>query len=74
VVEGRRAETTRQRWADVHALREKGIGMTAISHALNLDPKTVRRYARAGTAAELLTDIPRRDSQLDTRTPYLAHR
>lgn len=50
VVDGRRAKLTRQRWAEVHALWDKGVGTTAISRALNLDDKTVRRYARAATA------------------------
>ncbi|MBF6303142.1 transposase, partial [Nocardia amamiensis] len=60
VVDGRRAELTRQRWAEVHALWDKGIGHTAICRALNLDDKTVRRYARACSADELLTQSPKR--------------
>ncbi|MEV6254176.1 ISL3 family transposase [Nocardia sp. NPDC051911] len=74
VVDGRRAEFTRQRWVEVHALWDKGIGHTAICRALNLDDKTVRRYARAGSADELLTQSPKRGSALDPHTAYLAER
>lgn len=73
-VEGARAELTRQRWAEVHTLWDKGIGHTAICRALNLDDKTVRRYARAGSAEELLTQALRRGSALDEHTAYLAER
>jgi len=55
VTTGRRAELTRQRHAEVHALYGRGVGTTAISKTLNLDGKTVRRYALAATAEELLT-------------------
>lgn len=74
MVEGRRAELTRQRWVEVHALWDKGVGTTAISRALNLDHKTVLRYARAATAEDLLTVMPRRGSDLDAHTAYLAQR
>ncbi|WP_298798378.1 hypothetical protein [Pseudonocardia sp. 73-21] len=74
VVAGRRAELTRLRWAEVRVLSDKGIGTTAISRALNLDTKTVRRYARAATAEELITTMPRRGSDLDGHTAYLATR
>ena len=73
-VEGRRAELTRQRWAEVHALCDTGVGTTAISRALNLDHKTVLRYARAATADDLLTAMPRRGSELDAHTAHLAQR
>jgi transposase len=71
-VKGRRAEATRQRWAEVHALADKGVGTTAISRALNLDDKIVLRYVRAATAEDLLTVLPRRGSELDAHLPYLA--
>ncbi|MFE3175172.1 ISL3 family transposase [Amycolatopsis sp. NPDC059235] len=74
VGEGRRAELTRQRYAEVHALHKRGVGITAICKALNLDGKTVRRYANAATAEELLTDVARRDRELDVHTDFLARR
>jgi transposase len=58
--EGRRAQVTRQRHAEIHALHVTGIGITAIGRTLNLDDKTVRRYLRAATPDELLTEtVPR---------------
>jgi hypothetical protein len=49
-------------------------GTTAISRALNLDGKTVRRYLRAATAEELLTETVRRERELDDHAAYLAGR
>lgn len=74
VVEGPRAQLTRQRWTEVHALWDKGIGTTAIGRALNLDHKTVLRYARAAKADDLLTAMPRRGGELDAHAAYLAQR
>ena len=74
VIEGPRAQLTRQRWAQVHALWDKGVGTTAIGTALNLDHKTVLRYARAATAYDLFTAMPRRGSELHAPTAYLAQR
>jgi len=74
VASGSRAELTRLRHAEVHALHGRGVGTTAISTALKLDAKTVRRYTRAVTADELLTDVPKRGSCLDPYTDYLAQR
>jgi transposase len=71
---GRRAELTRQRHAEVHALHNRGVGTTAICKALNLDGKTVRRYALAATPDELLTQAAKRGSELDEYTGYLARR
>ncbi|MFC4118200.1 transposase [Nonomuraea zeae] len=42
---GVRATQRRQRYAAVHALFDKGMGISAIAEALRLDRKTVRRYA-----------------------------
>jgi transposase len=72
--QGRRAEVTRQRHAEIHALHTTGIGTTAISRALNLDGKTVRRYLRAATADELLTETVGRPKDLDEHAAYLAGR
>ncbi|MDG6107282.1 hypothetical protein Daura_31060 [Dactylosporangium aurantiacum] len=65
---GGRAELTRQRHAEIHALLAEGIGTTAICHALDLDGKTVRRYKLAATADELLTE-PIRRTRNSTSTP-----
>jgi transposase len=71
---GRRAEVTRQRHTEIHALHTTGVGTTAISRALNLDGKTVRRYLRAATVDELLTETVPRPKGLDEHTAYLVSR
>jgi hypothetical protein len=50
------------------------VSIYGIGKQLRLQRNTVRRYARAGTAEELLTQNPRRGSQLDLFTDYLAAR
>ncbi len=41
---------------------------------MNLDPKTVRRYIRARTPDDLLTEALPRERELDEHTDYLAKR
>ncbi|MGC4854407.1 transposase [Micromonospora sp. DT4] len=72
--QGHRAEVTRQRHAEIHTLHATGVGTTAISRALNLDGKTVRRYLRAATADELLTETAPRTRDLDKHAAYIAER
>ncbi|WP_329409237.1 transposase [Nocardia vinacea] len=55
---GLRAETTRQRHDEIHALLAQGMGIAAIGRTLHLTRKTVRRYARAAAAEHLLTGPP----------------
>jgi hypothetical protein len=43
---GTQAAAVRERYADVHALWDKGVGVGRIADRLGLDRKTVRRYAR----------------------------
>jgi transposase len=73
-VPGRRAEVTHQRHGEVHALIEQGMSLNAISRQLRLQRNTVRRYARAATAEEMLTQNPKRGSQLDPYLSYLSMR
>jgi transposase len=73
-IAGRRAEVTLLRHGEVHALLEQGLGLRTIGSQLGLQRNTVRRYARAATAEELLTQNPRRGSQLDPFIDYLATR
>lgn len=72
--EGRRAANTRRRHAEVHELLARGVRLKSISRALNMDVKTVRRYARATTPDELLTPNPTRGTQLDEHIAFLAQR
>ncbi|MFE3730472.1 ISL3 family transposase, partial [Nocardia sp. NPDC059154] len=68
--EGRLTTRTRERYAAVRARIERGDGISAISRELRLDRKTVRRFARADTADQLLGAERVRDSLLD---PFRAH-
>lgn len=47
--EGKLAETTLQRWQQIHALLEAGVGLLDCSRRLGLAMNTVKRYARATT-------------------------
>jgi Transposase len=48
------AARTRARHAEVHAALARGLTITQISRTLRLERKTVRRYATAATADELI--------------------
>jgi len=48
------AARTRARHAEIHAALARGLTITEISRTLRLDPKTVRRYATAATADQLI--------------------
>jgi len=45
--EGKRAETTLERWQQVHDLRSKGTGLLECARRLGLPVNTVKRYDRA---------------------------
>jgi transposase len=70
----RLAARTRDRYAAIHALLAAGRSVSAISQTLGLDRKTVRRFARAGSVAELLTTHPSRGSVLDDYAEHLDQR
>jgi transposase len=69
------AARTRARHAEVHQAVRRGLTITAIGRDLRLDRKTVRRYASAASAEELIGDERRsRDTILDAHLPYLHKR
>jgi len=68
------ATRTRERFAAIHDLLATGTAVSAISLTLGLDPKTVRRFARAASAEELLTTHSTRASILDDYTEHLQRR
>jgi transposase len=68
--EGKLAETTLQRWQQVHTLLEAGVGLLDCSRRLGLALNTVKRYARAATP-ERIQRVPKyRACMVD---PYRDH-
>ncbi|CAM4309016.1 transposase [Nocardiopsis rhodophaea] len=64
---GRRAVKRRQGHAAVHALLDKGVGISAIAEARRLDRKTVRRYAKAARPQDMATEPARRGTGTSPR-------
>lgn len=71
---GRLRARNEQRHAEIHELMAQGLTVTAMSRRLRLDRKTIRRFASAKSASDLLGPRGRRDSALDPYLPYLAKR
>jgi hypothetical protein len=68
--EGKLAETTLQRWQQIHALLNAGVGLLDCSRRLGLAMNTVKRYARAATP-ERIQRVPKyRACMVD---PYRDH-
>lgn len=73
--EGRRTSNARTRHAAVHELLAKGMALKAISRALQLNVKTVRKYARAQAPEQLVSpNPPTGRSVLAAFKPYLHSR
>jgi transposase len=72
--ERRLVTRTRERYAEIRARLDAGESLSAISRATRLDRKTVQRFARAGSAEELLGKATSRESKLDQFKPYLHQR
>ena len=72
--ERRLVTRTREGHAEIHRRLDVGESLSAISRATGLDRKTVQRFARAGSAEELLVKATSRESKLDQFTPYLHQR
>ena len=67
---GKRAETTLERWRQVHDLLGKGVGLLDCSRRLNLALNTVKRYARADRPERLQRAPQYRPTLVD---PYRDH-
>jgi transposase len=63
-----------QRHAEIHELMAQGLTVSAIVRRVRLDRKTVRRFATAELATDLLGPHGRRATALDPYLPYLAKR
>lgn len=72
--EGRLVTRTRERHAAIHELLAVGESLHAISRSLSLSRPTVRRFARAASADELLDGATGKESKLDPFRPYLHQR
>jgi hypothetical protein len=72
--ERRLVTRTRERYAEIRRRLDAGGSLSGISRATGLDRKTVQRFARAGSAGELLGKATSRESKLDKFTPYLRQR
>ncbi|WP_425588713.1 ISL3 family transposase [Streptomyces sanyensis] len=68
--EGRQAATTRERWQQVHALRERGVGLLECARRLNLALNTVKRYDRVAEPERLIRAPKYRPTLVD---PYRDH-
>jgi len=72
--EGKRAETTRERWQQIRDLRDKGAGLLECSRRLGLSLNTVKRYARA-TEPGRLQRVPKyKPTLVDPYRDYLRKR
>ncbi|MFG2919765.1 ISL3 family transposase, partial [Kitasatospora sp. NPDC048298] len=72
--DGRRASTTRERFATVKELYGKGVGIGRIAELLGLDRKTVRKYAHAPAVEELLVPSRQGGRALTPWVGYLNQR
>jgi transposase len=74
--DGRIADRTRARHADVHRLLAEGRSLCQTAATLGLSRNTVRRFARAASPEELLVNdgTGRRESILDEHEAYLRER
>ncbi|OHV27751.1 hypothetical protein CC117_33040 [Parafrankia colletiae] len=68
--DGPRAQTTRQRWQQVHDLLDQGVGLLDCARRLNLGLNTVKRYARASKPERLVRAPLYRPTLVD---PYRDH-
>jgi transposase len=72
--QGKRAETTQERWHQVHDLRAKGAGLLECARRLGLTMNTVKRYDRAAEP-ERLQRVPKyRPTLVDPYRDYLRKR
>ena len=71
---GKRAETTLERWQQVHELRARNVGLLECARRLNLSLNTVKRYDRA-SEPERLQRVPKyRPALVDPHREYLCKR
>jgi transposase len=72
--EGKRAQTTRERWQRVHDLRSQGVGLADCARRLGLAMNTVKRYDRAEAPGRLRRAAQYRPALVDPYRDYLGKR
>ncbi|OAA27935.1 transposase family protein [Frankia sp. EI5c] len=72
--DGPRAQTTRERWGQVHDLLGQGVGLLDCARRLNLSLNTVKRYARAAEPERLVRAPLYRPTLVDPYRGYLKRR
>ena len=72
--DGKRAETTRERWQQVHDLRSQGVGLADCARRLGLAMNTVKRYDRAEVPGRLRRAAQYRPTLVDPYRDYLGKR
>lgn len=68
--DGKHAETTAERWQQIHDLLDKGTGLLECSRRLHLSLNTVKRYARAAEPERIIRPPRYRATLVD---PYRHH-
>lgn len=72
--EGTRAVTTRDRWTQIHALLDNGVGLLECARRLNLALNTIKRYARIDQPERLVRAPQYRPTLVDPYRDHLRHR
>lgn len=68
--DGPRAESTRERWQQIHVLLEQNVGLLECARRLNVSLNTVKRYARVGEPERMQRTPQYRPTLVD---PYREH-
>jgi transposase len=68
--DGPRAQSTRERWQQIHALLDQNVGLLECARRLNVSLNTIKRYARAGEPERLQRAPQYRPTLVD---PYRDH-
>ena len=72
--DGPRAQTTLERWHQVHGLLDQGVGLLECARRLQLALNTVKRYARADRPERMLRVPKYRASLVDPNREHLRKR
>jgi hypothetical protein len=71
---GKRAETTLERWQQVHELRARNVGLLGCARRLDLSLNTVKRYDRASEPERLQRVLKYRPTLVDPHRDFLRKR